>query len=657
MGGDLLEAGLVARTGGVAAQGKVEEGGTAALIRASGRTTGSATGGALGSNFRSAGGLGRESFPGGRMTVARGPSAGGGGWAAQRAEVGQLRRAGKTVATGEMRGAATAPHLSNAGWRNIVPLPQPAATPAKTAAPGRSNDGIAEMEHARVASETASPAQRPETAEQPVGTPAWTPGVAVAPLNSGNAAPLETGLSHAAAAESDAAGAVNTQAGSSAQAASGARSQGSGWSVASGKGLVSAKSVPDLALRGQNRSSSPGLESSRREDASNGTERDLKVSRTGEVRPVTRSQAREGTSDLPTGASARSERAEAQPRTDAPAPTQEKETEPEGGAGLSEGMRQAAGTEPLRATATTQAGGGLQAEAGRLTATERPAITAPLPALEQAAAAPHASELQSRLSPRVSMNAGKAGAAGKESGAGLGLHAGHAEASGSLIAHGSGLVRNQPGTEGQDGANPGLARDLAGMRANAPGSNGAAEPPRGASGAPGAHDSFAALDAEAGAGGPSWIHAGAHRAEAGFQDPALGWVGVRADASGGSIHASLVPASADAAVALGGQMAGLSAHLAERHTQVETLTVARPEGQGREAGMTQSGNEGTHQGSGQGSGQGYGDGSGPGRQVVERAEAVLERAVQTGDSRLNSMARDVSYAGAPLGGTHISVMA
>jgi hypothetical protein len=60
-------------------------------------------------------------------------------------------------------------------------------------------------------------------------------------------------------------------------------------------------------------------------------------------------------------------------------------------------------------------------------------------------------------------------------------------------------------------------------------------------------ETFAALDATAAPGRPAWIHTGAQQAEAGFQDPELGWVGVRADASGSGIHAQLVAGSTDAA--------------------------------------------------------------------------------------------------------------
>jgi len=93
----------------------------------------------------------------------------------------------------------------------------------------------------------------------------------------------------------------------------------------------------------------------------------------------------------------------------------------------------------------------------------------------------------------------------------------------------------------------------------------------------GAQATFAALDADMEPGAPTWIHAGAQQAEAGFEDPALGWVGVRADMSGGGVHASLVPGSAEAAQTLGGHMAGLQEFLAEQHTPVETLTMATHE--------------------------------------------------------------------------------
>jgi len=98
-------------------------------------------------------------------------------------------------------------------------------------------------------------------------------------------------------------------------------------------------------------------------------------------------------------------------------------------------------------------------------------------------------------------------------------------------------------------------------------------------------DVFAALDSGSGVGAPTLIHAGSQRAEAGFEDPTLGWVGVRADLAGSGIHATLMPGSAEAAQVLSAHMAGLSAHLSEQHTPVSTLSMAHPGQSGFASGM------------------------------------------------------------------------
>ncbi|MGB8259822.1 MAG: hypothetical protein WCE75_05710, partial [Terracidiphilus sp.] len=102
-------------------------------------------------------------------------------------------------------------------------------------------------------------------------------------------------------------------------------------------------------------------------------------------------------------------------------------------------------------------------------------------------------------------------------------------------------------------------------------------------------ETFAELDAGPLPGRPAWLHAGARQAEAGFEDPSLGWVGVRADLSGGAVHASLVPGSAEAMQALGSHMDGLHRYLAEEHTGVASLTMASPD-----TGMQGSGQGGQH---------------------------------------------------------------
>jgi len=170
---------------------------------------------------------------------------------------------------------------------------------------------------------------------------------------------------------------------------------------------------------------------------------------------------------------------------------------------------------------------------------------------------------------------------------------------------------------------------------------------------------FAALDAEAGPGTPAWIHAGAQRAEAGFQDPALGWVGVRADMGGAGVNATLVPGSADASLALGGHLAGLNDYLAEQHTPVSTLTLAAHENPATASSMDQGAKQDTGHGTNEGAGQNAGQGA------YSRPEGIAGVHLQA-TPEAAAIARDVSGAGnrqemsaqvAGSGGGHISVMA
>ncbi|HEY1768240.1 MAG TPA: hypothetical protein VGG26_11315 [Terracidiphilus sp.] len=109
---------------------------------------------------------------------------------------------------------------------------------------------------------------------------------------------------------------------------------------------------------------------------------------------------------------------------------------------------------------------------------------------------------------------------------------------------------------------------------------------------------FAALDADTSSGPIPWTHAGARSAEAGFEDPALGWVGVRADLAAGGVHAAVVPGSAEAAQMLGTHMAGLQAYLSEQRAPVNTVTMASPSGM--DMGFGQGTNEQMQQGHGRG---------------------------------------------------------
>jgi hypothetical protein len=168
-------------------------------------------------------------------------------------------------------------------------------------------------------------------------------------------------------------------------------------------------------------------------------------------------------------------------------------------------------------------------------------------------------------------------------------------------------------------------------------------------------DTFAALDSDASS--PStWTHAGTHRAEAGFQDPAIGWVGVRADLNGGGIHASLVPGSTVAAEALGGHLAGLNSYLTEHHSPVANVTLAHPEDQGGGLGQMNSSlgdNGGGNGASEQGTREGWTDTRPQGQSIPS----------DSGDAARNGVQRDAELAqagttGADLRpGSRISVMA
>jgi hypothetical protein len=196
-------------------------------------------------------------------------------------------------------------------------------------------------------------------------------------------------------------------------------------------------------------------------------------------------------------------------------------------------------------------------------------------------------------------------------------------------------------------------RDLAAANLPASLTGGASRASAGSTASPAARETFAVLDGETVNASPTWIHTGTQRAEAGFHDPALGWIGVRADSASGGVHASLVPDSADAAQALGGHMAGLNAYLIEQHTPVQTLTVAAPESRSVGSSTDQTGSQGMHQGAGQDSGQGsYSETlshAPQGTTAVTEAASSIEAAP---DGRPEASAPAIG-----LGGSHISVMA
>ena len=180
----------------------------------------------------------------------------------------------------------------------------------------------------------------------------------------------------------------------------------------------------------------------------------------------------------------------------------------------------------------------------------------------------------------------------------------------------------------------------------------------GSGGRSGPDEAFSALDA-VGANRLTWVHAGKQQAESGFEDPRLGWVSVRADVSGGAIHAALVPATADAAQVMGGHLDGLNSYLSEHHAAVETITLAAPGGSAHESGEPGSQGQGMQQrdGSGQGSSQQQGLEAGSGfsenRQFSADSE---EHGVSAISSATEAAQQDTLEQASSLGG-RISVMA
>jgi hypothetical protein len=182
-------------------------------------------------------------------------------------------------------------------------------------------------------------------------------------------------------------------------------------------------------------------------------------------------------------------------------------------------------------------------------------------------------------------------------------------------------------------------------------------------------EAFAALDAGTGPATPTWTHAGGRQVEAGFADPALGWIGVRADSSGGAVHASLVPGSSEAAQELGSHMDGLNAYLAEQHTPVASLAMATPGGgetsHGAGQGAGHGTNQGAHQGANQGTDQGMSQGTGQNgqQQAYSEPESSAGLRVPGVDGQVASgasahaVAADEPATLQSRAGVHISVMA
>ena len=101
------------------------------------------------------------------------------------------------------------------------------------------------------------------------------------------------------------------------------------------------------------------------------------------------------------------------------------------------------------------------------------------------------------------------------------------------------------------------------------------------------YETFSAIDASSVPDTAKWTLAGAHHAEAGFQDPSMGWVAVRAQETAGAIHATIIPVTAEAGQAISPHLAGLNAHMARQSPLLEPISLSAAD-----AGAGQSLNDG-----------------------------------------------------------------
>jgi len=85
---------------------------------------------------------------------------------------------------------------------------------------------------------------------------------------------------------------------------------------------------------------------------------------------------------------------------------------------------------------------------------------------------------------------------------------------------------------------------------------------------------FAALDTATPLPSTLFTHAGLRHAEAGYLDPSLGWVGVRAEISGGALHAAVLPASPQAADILGAHLPALHTYVSQQHGIESTIDMS-----------------------------------------------------------------------------------
>jgi hypothetical protein len=203
----------------------------------------------------------------------------------------------------------------------------------------------------------------------------------------------------------------------------------------------------------------------------------------------------------------------------------------------------------------------------------------------------------------------------------------------------------------QDAGSPMLLRDpagIAGASGNQRGSVDAGHPVGNQAVATTGEETFARLDTEGASHSIHWVQAGAHRAEAGYLDPALGWVAVRAETSGGGVHAAVLPGSSEAAQVLGAHLSGLNAFLAQQHGPHATATMAAP----------QDGGYGTGAEPGNSAGGGSGSDEGAGRNMAQAGrESDSSPSMAAGAARVVDRSSGSDGSAIRRAGTYVSVMA
>ena len=149
-----------------------------------------------------------------------------------------------------------------------------------------------------------------------------------------------------------------------------------------------------------------------------------------------------------------------------------------------------------------------------------------------------------------------------------------------------------------------------------------------------------------------WIHSGPRFAEAGFQDPSLGWVSVRAERDVTGMHAVLVPPSHDAGRILSAHLSGLNAHLADYQIQISPVTMSA-----RSEGLIDSGvGSGSQRDTAADREHGNGDPA-PGREGRRAAGVSLSRSIRSLYDRNRYESTSLRIGINSLNGLHVSLVA